>query len=158
MGAEDLGDEFGEIISTLFGKEIEVEYEGVAEVPDIGVFALFVNEDDTPVGAITSDFYAANYLGAALTRIPAGGAEDSAEEEELPGMAKENIGEVYNVCTQLFQRKQFESVKLDRVEVLGEWDSLEEDMKSGIQSASIRGHYTVDIPMYGIGKLSIFAP
>ena len=56
------------------------------------VVAIYLCDDDTPIGAAVTDFPFAAYSGAALTRIPPGGAEDAAQSGDLSESILEIVG------------------------------------------------------------------
>ena len=90
--------EIGNFLASLYGFDIVVcEADGL-DPSLIRACAEYVDEDGEVGGLITCSLNAAAVLGAALTRIPPGAAEDAASEGVLTANLAENAGEVFNIA------------------------------------------------------------
>lgn len=92
-----------ELLSDIFGEEIEVKaVEGKSRVTN-DVTATFVDADGELVGACLLNLTLAACLGAALVRIPVEAATEAATAKKLSGMLRDAMYEVLNIAAQLFR-------------------------------------------------------
>ncbi|MFT4555735.1 MAG: hypothetical protein ACI93T_001542 [Porticoccaceae bacterium] len=93
--------EVGSFLASLFGLEVDAcEAEGL-DASLVRACAEYVDEDGHVGGLIACSLKGAAVLGAALTRIPLGAAEDAADEGALTPTLAENAGEVFNIAVNL---------------------------------------------------------
>lgn len=128
-----------------------------SEPPQLGVFGVYVNEEDKIVGGIAADYDFANLAGAAMTRIPAPSAQEQAEEQEITDMAFENSAEIFNICTKLFDRTKHANVDLEQVkEKDSEWESYPSGFEHAVDAPRRARAMQFDIEGYGQGHLYIY--
>lgn len=153
--SRQLDEQLAELLTTLLDMDVEVEDQGRASQWEEGVYATFSDKNDTLAGGFQADYYAANYLGGALTRIPPGGANDSADDGQLTGMARDNLCEVFNVCTRFFSNPRFEAVSFDEVIEVREWDPTPDVVDQIFGAAKTKRAFDIEVGHYGTGELSL---
>ena len=115
-----------QMLGMLYGNGLGVD-PGEPVATDAGsrsIVAVYINDAGEPVTACCCDLPFAAYSGAALSMIPAGGAEDAASSGDLTEMMRGNLHEVMNICSRLFISENTPHLKLealyDNPEVLPE--------------------------------------
>lgn len=116
------------------------------------VVAIYLRDDDTPIGAAVTDFPFAAYSGAALTRIPPGGAEDAAQSGDLSESILENVHEVFNICSRLLMSNDSPHLRLGPVYT--SLADVPENEAAILHNPVSRSDLEVDVPNYGSGMIS----
>lgn len=116
------------------------------------LIAVYVDDDDQPVTACACDYNFTAFAGAALTKIPKGGAEDAASSGDFSEMMLCNLNEVMNICSRLFMDSTTPHLRLDKT--YGSPDEVPDNMKSIISGSGGRSDFDVVIPGYGDGKIT----
>jgi hypothetical protein len=119
------------------------------------IVAVYINDEGTPVTACCCDLPFAAYSGAALSMIPAGGAEDAAKSGDLTEMMRGNLHEIMNICSRLFMTNETPHLKLEAL--YDSPDALPESARSMVDAAPGRSDYRVKIPGYGEGNISFLS-
>jgi len=116
------------------------------------LIAVYVDDDDKPVTACACDYKFTAFAGAALTKIPKGGAEDAAASGDFSDMILGNLNEIMNICSRLFMDSSTPHLRLEKT--YASPDDLPENALSLINSSSGRSDFDVEIPGYGDGKIA----
>ncbi len=93
------------------------------------------------------------YLGAAIGLVPPGGAAAALEAGGLPDNIKENINEVLNIATSLFNVDNAPHVRLYAVHPAG--DEMPGHLQMMALTLGRREDMKIDIQGYGTGRFSI---
>jgi hypothetical protein len=143
------------LFEDLLGREVAVTNGEPMTADDLptAVVAIFVDDAQQLIAVLGMQLALAAYAGAALGLIPAGGAEDTIEEERLTPTIAENVGELCNVLTSLLNREGAPHVKLYQVVYPG--DKLPSDARAHLLALGRRLDLSVDVSRYGKGKLSL---
>ncbi len=139
------------LLAGLFTNKIAVEESKSSE--PIGaprVVATYVDNEGHPRFGIVCDLALANSLGAALTLIPVGGAEDATAAGTVPENIADNLHEVFNICAAIFADTGNERIVLDRVHLPGESTDADYSFESLVE-------VDLDIDRYTTGRLSLVA-
>lgn len=110
---------------------------------DFSHTAVYINQDGDPVATCAVALPTAAALGCSLSMIPPGGAECMVEDNELSGMATDNLYEVMNILSSLLMCNNTSHLKLATVELGSDAriDGAEEEA------------YSLDLGAYGKGEL-----
>lgn len=119
------------------------------------LIALYIDDDDQPVTACACDYSFTAFAGAALTKIPKGGAEDAASSGDFSEMMLNNLNEVMNICSRLFMNSSTPHLRLEKT--YHSPDELPDNARTVLDAAVSRADYHVAIPGYGDGKISFLA-
>ena len=111
--------------------------------------ALYIDDDDQPVTACACDYSFTAFAGAALTKIPKGGAEDAASSGDFSEMMLNNLNEVMNICSRLLMSNSSPHLRLDKTIPISEAEAAISG--SGADTTSVG--FSVNIPSYGNGQL-----
>lgn len=117
--------------------------------------AVFVDDQNHPVTACAADYNFTAFAGAALTRIPKGGAEDAASSGDFSEMLLGNFYEVMNICSRLFMDSSTPHLRLEKS--YKSIDELPDNVSSMIAATTGKASFDVTIQNYGEGKLSFLA-
>ena len=141
-------------LGCLFELEAEVSEVSTPEkIGDPRVAATFNDDLGTCRFAVVCELSLANSLGASLTMIPPGGAEDATEAGEVPENIAENLHEVMNICSSIFANQCNERIVLDQVALPGspQADELAEKIDNG--ECLLQVDY--NLGRYQSGKMSL---
>ena len=116
------------------------------------VVAIYISDEDVPLGAVVADYPFAAFTGAALTRIPPGGAEDAAESGDLGESILDNVKEVFNICSRLLMDDSSTHLRLGPV--YESYAEVPDAEKAVVEGAASRADFSVDVPNYGTGNVS----
>lgn len=105
--------------------------------------AVYINQDGDAVATCAVALPTAAALGCSLSMIPPGGAECMVEDNELSGMATDNLYEVMNILSSLLMCNNTSHLKLSKVELGGD---------ARIEGVAEEA-YTLDLGAYGKGEL-----
>lgn len=143
------------LIRDLLGKPVRLT-KGAAYEPGFSkpaTIAVYADADGKRVGALVCSVATAAYLGAALTLTPTDVAQAAARTGTLDPMLLENFHEVANVCSQIFAAGASTRVTLSSVVAKAMTNPA--DLKPLLEKPTFRVDYTLDVPGYGNGPLSL---
>lgn len=123
-----------------------------SEISDRTVKAIYETDSCQSAALCCCDIPLSNFLGASLSMIPAGQANEYANSGALPENIKDNLTEVLNVAANLFITPESKRLKLK--EVLGPGDSFDEVLAGMIKSPAAQSCVTVNVCRYGSGRMS----
>jgi hypothetical protein len=142
------------LLGSLVGKQVTVSkapaYEPGTSRP--ASIAVYSTEAGIPAGILVCELKLANYLGAALSMMPAGVAEAAAKARSLDGNLLENFQEVCNICAQLFAEGRENRVVLERIEATA--SQVPATLKPPATTIALRTDFTLEIAGYGTGAVS----
>jgi hypothetical protein len=142
-----------DLLDGLLGRDLAVKAnKGWAPgAADKLVAAEFVADDGTLSAFVVVDLPLGIYLGAAVGLVPAGGAKDMVKDGELEPMIRENLSEVLNVLSAVFNEANATHVRL------GALFAPDQDAASHAAGwiAKVSGQLVVDVevPGYGAGLM-----
>lgn len=114
--------------------------------------ADFISPEGETVAAFVCDLPLTAYAGAALTMIPAAGAEDAVKTGDVSKLMLDNTYEVVNIISQFLMNNHTPHLKLSKMYSAKEApDALKEMVGKTAEQISFK----VDIPNYGSGNISI---
>jgi len=144
-----------DLLTDLLGRDVTVQ---PTDPPSGAVppTAVFVHDDLSTAGIIGFQLPLAANVAAAVGLIPPGGAEACIEDGELSPLFGENLTEVCNVLTTLFNSGGGPHVKLHTVHRDGA--EVPTDVVSHLQALGNRLDLTVEVAGYGSGVLSLVVP
>ncbi len=144
------------ILDGLFGCETTASHiDAPVAIDSPRVVATYNDCDGKFCFAITCELALANSLGAALTMIPPGGAEDATAEGIVPDNIGENVYEVLNICSAVFADYHHHRIVLDKVIVPGA--SLEDEVASKLDAGEVLIQIEYGLERYQPGKISLLA-
>ncbi|HID81297.1 MAG TPA: hypothetical protein EYH06_03325 [Chromatiales bacterium] len=149
--------EVQEMLGMLYDAGLSVK-SGDALATEAGsksLIALYVDDEDQPVTVCACDYNFTAFAGAALTKIPKGGAEDAASSGDFSGAILGNLNEVMNICSRLFMNSSTPHLRLDKT--YNSPDEIPEGAKQILSSSAGRADFDVTIPGYGDGKLAFIS-
>ncbi len=119
------------------------------------MIAVFVDDQNQPVTACVGDYNFTAFAGAALTRIPKGGAEDAASSGDFSEMLLGNFYEVMNICSRLFMDSSTPHLRLAKS--YKTIDELPDNVSNMLAAATGQAGFDISIQNYGEGKLSFIS-
>lgn len=117
--------------------------------------AIYLDDDDQPVTACACDYNFTAFAGAALTKIPKGGAEDAASSGDFSAAMLGNLNEVMNILSRLFMNSTTPHLRL--IETYNSPEQVPENYNPILSGFTTRCDFDVAIPGYGDGKLAFLA-
>ena len=108
-------------------------------------------EGEAIEGLIVCELKIANFLGAALSLIPVGWAEDNTAENTVPDNIEENLREVMNICNSLFLTEK----RLVFRDMIKPGDEISDEINA-ILDSDCNVTYEVEVPKYGTGNVAVF--
>lgn len=136
-----------DMLGMLYGSDIDA-----SDIPDKkidGAFvANFINDNGELVALCACDPAFVAYSGAALSMMPAGGAEDMIKSGDFTKTSVDNFYEVINVCSRLLMSDSSTHLKLDKVFRPSEAVAVID----GFTARTSVG-FKLKIPRYGVGKM-----
>lgn len=144
-----------DLLSDLLGRDVTV---APADPPGgkVPPTAVFVHDDLSLAGVIGFQLPLAAHVAAAVGLIPPGGAAACIEDGELSAVFGENLAEVCNVLTTLFNSNGGPHVKLHALHRDGE--DVPADIVGHLQAIGNRLDLTVEVAGYGNGTFSLVVP
>ena len=136
--------------------EIETKVSEVSPPVEIGrprVVATFNDDLGNCRFAVVCELSLANSLGASLTMIPPGGADDATKAGEVPANIAENLHEVMNICSSIFANQRRERITLDQVVLPGSPQA--EELAVKIESGECLLQVDYSLGRYQSGKMSL---
>lgn len=105
------------LLEGLLGRNVKAQR---AVAPPLAWFAVgeYRTAEDTVAGLLVCDADSACSVAAALSLIPPAVAASAAKSKKLTETLTENLGEVLNVASQLFQAGHVKSVRLAAVHLV----------------------------------------
>ena len=147
-------DQLQGLIGCLYDVETSADAVTPAQpIEDKRVVATYNDMDGQLRFAVTCELSLANSLGAALTRIPPGGAEDATSDGEVPANIAENLHEVLNICSTAFADAINNRIVLDKMFLPG--DELADGLGEKIASSNCILQANYDVERYQTGKISL---
>lgn len=140
------------IIGGLVMGGITAESCDPSEISDRTIKAIYETETGQGVALCCCDMPLSNFLGASLSMIPAGQANEYANSGALPENIRDNLTEVLNVAANLFITPESKRLKLK--EVLGPGESHDEALATMIKSPAAQCCFNVNVNKYGSGRMS----
>ncbi len=116
------------------------------------VLATYKSADGKSAVVCVCDLPLASAAGAALTLIPTAVAEESVRAGKLSEILSENVHEIFNVCTTLFNQPNRPHLVLDDVAVHSV--TLSSALAVPMAKPRERSDFEVSISGYGSGKFS----
>jgi hypothetical protein len=146
-----------DLLEDLLGRDIEVSPSEplVPGVKEPAAVAVYVDKGLRTCAVVTFDLALSAYAGAAIGLIPKGGAEACLEEGELTPMVRDNLSEVLNIFSVIFQKPNVPAVRLYGVYEPGELPPA--DVSAYARTVGRRLDVTVKVAGYGFGRLAVVA-
>lgn len=145
---------FQNLLSGIYGRQVSVQ--PTAKVDPTAVkpcaLAVFVDNEDQVMGLLVCPLVTAAYMGAALSLLPKGVADDCARAGKLDESLIDNFGEVANICSSFFTEQL--GLRVHYKAVVPKAAAPLPEHKSFLQTAT-RVDVLIDIPNYGSGALSV---
>lgn len=138
--------QLNETLDMIVGNEVSVKEEGSLDLKGASHFAVYVNKQDETVAYAMCDLPIAAALGAALSMVPPGAAEDMVAEKQLTDAATANLYEVMNIFSALYMDDGTDHLRLTQVK--GANDPSFEAL-SDTKSTT----YSIDVGRYGKGMV-----
>ncbi|MDO5672827.1 MAG: hypothetical protein Q4G30_08270 [Actinomycetaceae bacterium] len=148
--------EIRDVFEGLLGRTVEVEtdYEIIDPHAEFGACtALFVDGLQRMYAIAVMDLDLAAYVGAALALLPPGAAQDAINEGNIGDHIIENVYEVLNVLSSLFNKPGAPHLSIYLMYTPGE--KLPPDVHETATSYVERRDSILDIEGYGKGRLGI---
>ena len=140
-------------LTMLYGNDVTLDTcDSTSIEGDKNMIAVFINDEGEPSTACACNYNFVAFAGAALTKIPVGGAEDAAESGDFSDMMLSNLYEVMNICSRMFMTDTSPHIKLDKV--YKTFDEAPEEVRSAFKDVEERIDFDVEIPGYGNGAIS----
>ncbi len=143
------------LLEDLLGRTVEVA-PSAPWAPmggELGTFAIFV-DDSLVVRAVgLCDLGFSAYAGAAIGLVPPAGAEQAVEDKVLPESLQDNLYEVLNIASALYNVDDNPHMKLYQVHHIGAAVPPEIQALGGVLGQRL--DLTVKIAGYGDGRFSL---
>lgn len=146
--------EIRDLLGDLLGRDITVSPTSpLAPTPNnpctIGVY---VDDSLRVLAVVAFDLTLSAYAGAAIGLVPVTGAQEAIEAKALEQSLRENLYEVLNIASSLFNPEGATHLRLYDVHHVG--DPLPGDVLVKSLTLGRREDLSVDIAGYGAGKLA----
>jgi hypothetical protein len=115
--------------------------------------AVFVDDQNTMQAVAALDLPLSVWTGAAIGLVPPGGAEDQVDEGELSGAVRDNLYEVLNIFSALFNKPGATHLRIYAMHAPGE--AVPSDAALLVKSIGNRIDLDVTVAGYGSGKLAV---
>lgn len=144
-----------DMLSMLFGRDVQVAPgETVAlSISNPGTLAAYVDDQLSVRCFVVADLPLSVYMGAALALTPPGRAEDLIAEGAVDATVGENIAEIMNILSGLFETAETPHIKLHRVFLPGE--SIDPTWLTQASAPGGRLDLQATVHGYGSGQLSL---
>lgn len=142
-------------LEELLGRDVEVAPATDPLVPGVKEpvsIAVYVDDQLRTAALALTCLPLSAYAGAAIGLIPKGGAEACIEDKELSPMVTDNLYEILNILSALFNLPGHPHLKLYKVHTIGEIPPT--DVSALARAIGHRLDLTVAVAGYGRGKLS----
>ena len=149
-------DELTSLLEMMLGTDVAAKaVESPMSADSSKVVGVYAADDGTVVSACAVDITLANYIGAALSMIPPGAAQDNASAGTLPDNALDNLEEIFNVSVNL--TKVSDSAHVSFRNAIRPGDEMPEDVAAILSSATNRVDVEIEIQRYGAGLMALCA-
>lgn len=144
-----------DLLADLIGREVTVApgEPVVFGSGATGTAAVYVTDKLQMAAIAVLDLPLTAYLGGALGLLPVGGVEDMLAEGEVSNAGLDNVHEILNVASALFNVPGAPHVKLYSLVSPGDLPPV--DVSSLMKVMGRRLDLGVDVPGYGSGALSL---
>jgi len=144
--------EVRDLLEGLLGKDTDFA-DGARITKPGGLVGVYVDDALTMRALVAYDIPLAAYIGSAIGLLPAGGAQDAVEDNELYPVMRDNAAEVLNVMAALFNVGQAPHLRLYGHYAPGE--ALPGDVEYKLGALGMRADWAVTVKGYGKGEMSI---
>lgn len=145
-----------DMLEELLGRDVAVApapeplVPGDRELVSVGVY---VDDALHMAAVVVTDLALSAFVGAAIGLIPKGGAEACVEDRELSPPVRDNLYEVLNIVSALFNLPGQPHLKLYGVHSVG--DLPPTDISALVRAIGNRLDLTVSVAGYGSGRVAI---
>jgi hypothetical protein len=115
--------------------------------------AVYVDDQNQMAAVAVLDLPLSVWAGAAIGLVPAGGAQDQVDEGELSKPVRENLYEVLNIFSALFNKPGATHLRIYSMHAPGE--AVPSDVALLVKSLGNRLDLDVTVAGYGSGKLGV---
>jgi hypothetical protein len=122
-------------------------------ITDRHAAAVYTDDQGQTAVVTAMDLPLAAWTGASIGLVPAGGAQDQVEDGELTPAVKENLFEVLNIFSALFNKPNAPHLKITTMYPPGEAPPL--DLGVLLKSLGMRLDLEVTVAGYGSGKIAV---
>jgi hypothetical protein len=147
--------EVKDLLGDMLGRDITVApcdpYTPV--MTDRHSVAVYVDDQNQMAAVAALDLPLSVWVGAAIGLVPAGGAEDQVDEGELSRLVRENLYEVMNIFSALFNKPGAPHLKIYSMHAPGE--AVPSDVALLVKSLGNRLDLDVTVAGYGSGKIGV---
>jgi hypothetical protein len=147
--------EVKDLLGDMLGRDITVApcdpYTPV--MTDRHSVAVYVDDQNQMAAVAALDLPLSVWVGAAIGLVPAGGAEDQVDEGELSRLVRENLYEVMNIFSALFNKPGAPHLKIYSMHAPGE--AVPSDVALLVKSLGNRLDLDVTVGGYGKGKVGV---
>ncbi len=142
------------LLSGIYGRGVPVDATAKFEPGPVKpcAAAIYVDNQDQPVGLMLCTLAAAAYLGAALSLLPKSVADDCVKKAALDPLLLENFQEVANICASMFT--EHIGARAHLKSIVAKLTAPPPEFKAFLQTA-LRTDVTLEIPGYGPGFASL---
>lgn len=144
-----------ELLTDLLGREVTLK-PGAPLVPAKAnpcSVAVYVDDSLRPRAVAVADLPFSSYAGAAIGLLPAAGAQDAIEAEALTETIAENLYEVLNIASSMFNVPDAPHMKIHVLHPIGA--PCPPDALALACTLGRREDVEIEIAGYGKGRLSI---
>lgn len=148
--------EIRDIFEGLLGRPVEVEtdYEFIRPDEEFGACtATFIDALNQVHAIVVMDLNLCAHMGAAFQLIPPDAAKDVINEAFLPDTYVENVYELLNVFSSLFNKDDAPHLRIDLMYTPGE--ELPRDLYKTVTSFVERRDSILNVEGYGKGRLGV---
>jgi hypothetical protein len=147
--------EVKDMFADMLGRDITVApcdpYTPV--LTDRHTVAVYVDDQNQMQAVTVLDLPLSVWVGAAIGLVPAGGAEDQVDEGELSKAVRDNLFEVLNIFSALFNKPGATHLKIYSMHAPGE--AVPSDVALLVKSLGNRIDLDVTVAGYGAGKIGV---
>jgi hypothetical protein len=147
--------EVKDMLADMLGRDITVApcdpYTPV--LTDRHSVAVYVDDQNQMAAVVALDLPLSVWVGAAIGLVPPGGAEDQVDEGELSRPVRDNLYEVLNIVSALFNKPGAPHLKIYSLHAPGE--AVPSDVALLVKSLGNRLDLDVTVAGYGKGKLGL---
>ncbi|MCP4676468.1 MAG: hypothetical protein GY854_13330 [Deltaproteobacteria bacterium] len=150
--AQDAAD----LLTNLVGEEVQVKQVDVPlEFSQAASVSSFVSDEKEVLTLCVMDFAAMNWLGAALAMIPKATVEGDVRAKKLSDEVKENVGEIVNISSSMFNKPDGPHHRFDQLYIPAE-GAFPDEVQTVIENPADRVDFEIEVPGYGTGRVSYF--
>ncbi|HEV7755049.1 MAG TPA: hypothetical protein VGO94_04240 [Mycobacteriales bacterium] len=147
--------EVRDMLSDMLGRDVTVAPcdAFTPNVTDKHAAAVYVDDQGQVAVLAALDLPLAAWVGASIGLVPAGGAQDQVEDGELSQGVRDNLYEVLNIFSALFNKPGTPHLKIQSMYPPGEAPPL--DLGVMLKSLGMRLDLEVTVAGYGSGKIAV---